>query len=159
MILHNLSGKVIAVYSFCREAAENNRYFTDFFRREFAIRGLLMAYIVYASDKSIQAIIETDLMAIAKSRYGTLFSFDKENKVVEVDYSAAKYNGENLIGSYEWEKESLTVSFNNNTSKFGFGTMSNNSVTIVLNYLEKYKSKYPNVTITCANLGLFLSSY
>lgn len=115
--------------------------------------------IVYASDKSIQAIIETDLMAIAKSRYGTLFSFDKENKVVEVDYSAAKYNGENLIGSYEWEKESLTVSFNNNTSKFGFGTMSNNSVTIVLNYLEKYKSKYPNVTITCANLGLFLSSY
>lgn len=112
-----------------------------------------------AFDQSVQKIIEADLKAIAQSRTGTLFHFDEKAKSIRIDYTAAEYEGKSVVGSYEWEKEWLTTNINNEINRFGFGTFNAHSVTIVLDYLEKYKSKYPDAFITRTNLGLFLSSY
>lgn len=115
--------------------------------------------VVQAYDRRVQEIIKADLKDIARNRSGAQFFFDKENKKVEVDYSATDYGFEKLVGSYKWTKDSLMLKIGQNSCNCGFATINDHSIMIVVDYLEKYKLKYPDAYVVRANLGLFLSSY
>ena len=63
---------------------------------------------------------------------------------MEIDYSSSDYDNNKKAGTYEWDKDSLTLNFNNNISKHGFAVVNDHAIIIVLDFTEKYKSKYPN---------------
>ncbi len=127
---------------------------SDYFSGNFEEDGDRATIIVQAYEKSIQEQIESDLKAIAKSRSGTLYSFDKGSKSVTVkEYGRNKYSG-----SYEWDKDNLTIKTNETTKKYKFGVIDKNSVVIESDLSNTYKLKYPNASIYHVRLIMFLKS-
>lgn len=57
-----------------------------------------------------------------------------------------------------WDKDSLTFNFNNSISKHGFAVVNDHAIIIVLDFTEKYKSKYPNASVRVAKIQCFLSA-
>lgn len=115
--------------------------------------------VVQAYDRQVQEIIKADLRDIARSRSGAQFFFDKEDKIVEIDYSATDYGPDKLVGSYEWTKDSLMLKIGQNSYNCGFAAVNDHSIMIVMDYIKKYKLKYPDAYVMRANLGFFLSAY
>nr|WP_320059631.1 hypothetical protein [uncultured Bacteroides sp.] len=129
---------------------------SDYFSGSFKEDGDKATIIVRANDESVQEQIKNDLKAIAKSRSGTLYSFDKDSKTVIVNESG----GNKYTGSYEWNKDNLTIKVNETINKYGFGTIDHDSVVIRpdLDLLNTYKLKYPDTPIYDVRLVLFLGS-
>ena len=121
---------------------------SDYLSGKFIEKGDSSSTWINGGDLHIREIIESELKEIAKNRTGILYSFDKDTKAVEIDYSS----------SYEWDKDSLTLNFNNNISKHGFAVVNDHAIIIVLDFTEKYKSKYPNASVRGAKIQCFLSA-
>lgn len=131
---------------------------SDYLSGKFIEKGDSSSTWINGGDLHIQEIIESELKEIAKNRTGILYSFDKDTKAVEIDYSSSDYDNNNKIGTYEWDKDSLTLNFNNNISKHGFAVVNDHAIIIVLDFTEKYKSKYPNTSVRGAKIQCFLSA-
>lgn len=131
---------------------------SDYFSGKFKENGDSANIYVQADNFSIQETIKNELKDIAHKRSGILFSFDKSTNKVEIDYSSNSYDKDKKTGVYEWEKDFLTLNFNDNVTKYGFAVVNDHAVIVVLDFLNKYKSKYPDASVKAANLGCFLSS-
>jgi len=119
---------------------------SDYLSGKFIEKGDSSSTWINGGDLHIREIIESELKEIAKNRTGILYSFDKDTKAVEIDYSSSDYDNNKKAGTYEWDKDSLTLNFNNNISKHGFAVVNDHAIIIVLDFTEKYKSKYPNAS-------------
>lgn len=108
---------------------------------------------VASQNKSIKDEIENDLKNITTSRTGTMYSFNNETRNVII----SKQNGSEHTGSYDWNINQLTVIINDITCNYAFQHIENNIVMLELNYLDTYKTKYPDTLILAAKLLLFLS--
>lgn len=111
---------------------------------------------VQAGNKEIEKIIRNDLMAIVRSRSGTLYSFKKETNTVEIDYSEAESKKEKSIASYEWNNRLLTIKANENIDKYLFDSFDIDSVAITLDLYEVYNSQYPDAGVIGALVSLYL---
>ncbi len=131
---------------------------SDYLSGKFIEKGDSSSTWINGGDLHIREIIESELKEIAKNRTGILYSFDKDTKAVEIDYSSSDYDNNKKVGTYEWDKDSLTLNFNNNISKHGFAVVNDHAIIIVLDFTEKYKSKYPNASVRCAKIQCFLSA-
>ena len=131
---------------------------SDYLSGKFIEKGDSSSTWINGGDLHIREIIESELKEIAKNRTGILYSFDKDTKAVEIDYSSSDYDNNKKAGTYEWDKDSLTLNFNNNISKHGFAVVNDHAIIIVLDFTEKYKSKYPNVSVRGAKIQCFLSA-
>ena len=120
---------------------------SDYLSGKFIEKGDSSSTWINGGDLHIREIIESELKEIAKNRTGILYSFDKDTKAVEIDYSSSDYDNNKKAGTYEWDKDSLTLNFNNNISKHGFAVVNDHTIIIVLDFTEKYKSKYPNASV------------
>lgn len=108
---------------------------------------------VASQDKSIKDEIENDLKNIATCRTGTMYSFNNDTRSVII----SKQNGSKHTGSYDWNINQLTVITNDIIYNYAFQHIGNNIVRLELNYLDTYKTKYPDTPILAAKLLLFLS--
>ena len=126
---------------------------SDYLSGKFIEKGDSSSTWINGGDLHIREIIE-----IAKNRTGILYSFDKDTKAVEIDYSSSDYDNNKKAGTYEWDKDSLTLNFNNNISKHGFAVVNDHTIIIVLDFTEKCKSKYPNASVRGAKIQCFLSA-
>ena len=131
---------------------------SDYLSGKFIEKGDSSSTWINGGDLHIREIIESELKEIAKNRTGILYSFDKDTKAVEIDYSSSDYDNNKKAGTYEWDKDSLTLNFNNNISKHGFAVVNDHAIIIVLDFTEKYKSKYPNASVRGAKIQCFLSA-
>lgn len=131
---------------------------SDYLSGKFIEKGDSSSTWINGGDLHIREIIESELKEIAKNRTGILYSFDKDTKAVEIDYSSSDYDNNKKAGTYEWDKDSLTLNFNNNISKHGFAVVNDHTIIIVLDFTEKYKSKYPNASVKSAKIQCFLSA-
>ena len=131
---------------------------SDYISGKFIEKGDSSSTWINGGDLHIREIIESELKEIAKNRTGILYSFDKDTKAVEIDYSSSDYDNNKKAGTYEWDKDSLTLNFNNNISKHGFAVVNDHTIIIVLDFTEKYKSKYPNASVKGAKIQCFLSA-
>ncbi|WP_242397889.1 hypothetical protein [Bacteroides xylanisolvens] len=131
---------------------------SDYLSGKFIEKGDSSSTWINGGDLHIREIIESELKEIAKNRTGILYSFDKDTKAVEIDYSSSDYDNNKKAGTYEWDKDSLTLNFNNNISKHGFAVVNDHTIIIVLDFTEKYKSKYPNASVKGAKIQYFLSA-
>lgn len=131
---------------------------SDYLSGKFIEKGDSSSTWINGGDLHIREIIESELKEIAKNRTGILYSFDKDTKAVEIDYSSSDYDNNKKVGTYEWDKDSLTLNFNNNISKHGFAVVNDHAIIIVLDFTEKYKSKYPNTSVRGAKIQCFLSA-
>lgn len=131
---------------------------SDYLSGKFIEKGDSSNTWINGDDLHIREIIESELRGIAKSRSGILYSFDKDTKAVEIDYSSSDYDNNKRIGTYEWDKDSLTLNFNNSISKHGFAVVNDHTIIIVLDFTEKCKSKYPNASVRGAKIQCFLSA-
>lgn len=131
---------------------------SDYLSGKFIEKGDSSSTWINGGDLHIREIIESELKEIAKNRTGILYSFDKDTKAVEIDYSSSDYDNNKKAGTYEWDKDSLTLNFNNNISKHGFAVVNDHTIIIVLDFTEKYKSKYPNASVRGAKIQCFLSA-
>lgn len=131
---------------------------SDYLSGKFIEKGDSSSTWINGGDLHIREIIESELKEIAKNRTGILHSFDKDTKAVEIDYSSSDYDNNKKAGTYEWDKDSLTLNFNNNISKHGFAVVNDHTIIIVLDFTEKYKSKYPNASVRGAKIQYFLSA-
>lgn len=61
-----------------------------------------------------------------------------------------------MTGNYEWNKDSLYIHIDGMTHKYGFAYRDENSVVILPNLQERYRSKYPDIFINSVVLQLFL---
>ena len=125
---------------------------SDYLSGKFIEKGDSSSTWINGGDLHIREIIESELKEIAKNRTGILYSFDKDTKAVEIDYSSSDYDNNKKAGTYEWDKDSLTLNFNNNISKHGFAVVNDHTIIIVLDFTEKYKSKYPNASVKGAKI-------
>ena len=125
---------------------------SDYLSGKFIEKGDSSSTWINGGDLHIREIIESELKEIAKNRTGILYSFDKDTKAVEIDYSSSDYDNNKKAGTYEWDKDSLTLNFNNNISKHGFAVVNDHAIIIVLDFTEKYKSKYPNASVRGAKI-------
>ena len=107
---------------------------------------------------AVQLLLFGDSLTVIQTPLGILYSFDKDTKAVEIDYSSSDYDNNKRIGTYEWDKDSLTLNFNNSISKHGFAVVNDHTIIIVLDFTEKYKSKYPNASVKGAKIQCFLSA-
>ena len=130
---------------------------SDYLSGKFIEKGDSSSTWINGGDLHIREIIESELKEIAKNRTGILYSFDKDTKAVEIDYSSSDYDNNKKVGTYEWDKDSLTLNFNN-ISKHGFAVVNDHTIIIVLDFTEKYKSKYPNASVRGAKIQCFLSA-
>lgn len=130
---------------------------SDYFSGKFKENGDSANIYVQAENLSIQETIKNELKDIAQKRSGILFSFDKSTNIVEIDYSSTAYDNKKT-GVYEWEKDLLTLNFNGSVTQHGFAVANDHAVIVVLDFLNKYKSEYPNASVKAASLGCFLSS-
>ena len=89
---------------------------SDYLSGKFIEKGDSSSTWINGGDLHIREIIESELKEIAKNRTGILYSFDKDTKAVEIDYSSSDYDNNKKAGTYEWDKDSLTLNFNNNIS-------------------------------------------
>lgn len=112
---------------------------SDYLSGKFIEKGDSSSTWINGGDLHIREIIESELKEIAKNRTGILYSFDKDTKAVEIDYSSSDYDNNKKAGTYEWDKDSLTLNFNNNISKHGFAVVNDHAIIIVLDFTEKYK--------------------
>ena len=131
---------------------------SDYLSGKFIEKGDSSSTWINGGDLHIREIIESELKEIAKNRTGILYSFDKDTKDVEIDYSSSDYDNNKKAGTYEWDRDSLTLNFNNNISKHGFAVVNVHAIIIVLDFTEKYKSKYPNASVRGAKIQCFLSA-
>lgn len=131
---------------------------SDYLSGKFIEKGDSSDIWINGGGLHIREIIENELREIAKSRSGILYSFDKDTKAVEIDYSSSNYDNNKKIGTYEWDKDSLILHFNNSISKHGFAVVNAHAIIIVLDFTEKYKSKYPNASVRGAKIQCFLSA-
>lgn len=131
---------------------------SDYLSGKFKENGDAATFFVQATDLTVRKVIEDELRAIAQKRSGILYSFDKETHVVEVDYSSSSYDNDTRIGTYEWKKDYLTFNFDGNISKHGFAAVDEHTIIFSLDFLEKYKSEYPNASVRDARLDNHLSS-
>ena len=136
----------------------NDKVISDYLSGKFIEKGDSSNTWINGDDLHIRELIESELRGIAKSRSGILYSFDKDTKAVEIDYSSSDYDNNKRIGTYEWDKDSLTLNFNNSISKHGFAVVNDHTIIIVLDFTEKCKSKYPNASVRGAKIQCFLSA-
>ena len=99
---------------------------SDYLSGKFIEKGDSSSTWINGGDLHIREIIESELKEIAKNRTGILYSFDKDTKAVEIDYSSSDYDNNKKAGTYEWDKDSLTLNFNNNISKHGLAVTLDN---------------------------------
>lgn len=105
---------------------------SDYLSGKFIEKGDSSSTWINSGDLHIREIIESELKEIAKNRTGILYSFDKDTKAVEIDYSSSDYDNNKKAGTYEWDRDSLTLNFNNNISKHGFAVVNDHAIIIVL---------------------------
>ncbi len=74
---------------------------------------------------------------------------------MEIDYSSSDYDNNKRIGTYEWDKDSLTLNFNNNISKHGFAVVNDHAIIIVLGVTEKCKIKISECIVRGAKNPMF----
>lgn len=72
--------------------------------------------------------------------------------------TSSSYGNNKRIGTYEWEKDYLTFNFDGNSSKHGFAAVDEYTIIFSLDFLEEYKSKYPNASVRYARLDSHLLS-
>lgn len=82
---------------------------SDYLSGKFIEKGDSSSTWINGGDLHIREIIESELKEIAKNRTGILYSFDKDTKAVEIDYSSSDYDNNKKAGTYEWDKDSLTL--------------------------------------------------
>lgn len=129
----------------------------DYLSGNYIENGAATTYLVQSNDISISETIENELKEIAKKRSGIRYYFDKETKIVEIDYSLSSYGNRREIGTYDWGKDYLNFEFEGNISEHGFAVVNNYAI-FDIDFLEKYKLKYPDAGVTYARLDCHLLS-
>lgn len=131
---------------------------SDYFSGEFRENGDSSIINAQAADLFVREAIENELRNVAHKRSGILFSFNKKTKAVNIDYSRSAYEIDKKVGLYEWGKDCLTLTVDNSISQHGFAVVNDHAVILELDFLEKYKSEYPEASVKAAKIGCFLSS-
>lgn len=134
------------------------RVVANYFSGDFEEQGDKSSIIVQACDNSIVDIINDELKIMAEKRSGIIYSFNKDNKTVDIDYSNSGYKKKKHIYDYDWGKDYLYISIEGNVDKYGFGSFdSSKYVMLEIDLLEVYKIKFPDANVSIAKLKLFLS--
>ena len=131
---------------------------SDYLSGKFIEKGDSSSTWINGGDLHIREIIESELKEIAKNRTGILYSFDKDTKAVEIDYSSSDYDNNKKAGTYEWDKDSLTLNFNNNISKHGFAVVNDHAIIIVLDLSKQkhYEKKHIYMYhFCCINFSMY----
>lgn len=111
-----------------------------------------MDIVVQTRDEAITPIITDELKTMAEARVGIIYSFDKTNKKVEIDYSQTKMGGEKKVGTYEWGTEYLTLHLEGTSQEYGFASRWVDEIDIIIDLKTMYQSKYPDIQINFAKI-------
>ena len=80
---------------------------SDYLSGKFIEKGDSSSTWINGGDLHIREIIESELKEIAKNRTGILYSFDKDTKAVEIDYSSSDYDNNKKVGPTNGIKTAL----------------------------------------------------